>query len=62
MKKLFTFHILNILLFIGFFTIILPVLYYVFMSDGWAYLFDVVHDKYNPTQRRRISNFFKTWY
>jgi len=59
MKNLFTFHTLNVLLFLGLFTIVLPVLHYVFMGDGWARLFDEVHDRYNPNQKRRISNFFK---
>lgn len=61
-KKLIKYHVLNVLLFVGVFTIICPVLFSVFTGYGWAILFDLNKSENHPEAKRTVSNFFKPWY
>jgi uncharacterized membrane protein len=54
--------ILTVLVLISCFTLIIPTIYHVVTGGrGYANVFDVVHDKFNP-EAKRWSAFFKPIY
>jgi len=59
--NLLKYHILNVLIFIGLFSLIVPCIYYTWTGNGYSHLFDINRDKNNPNSKRKIASFFKTW-